>query len=211
MGGDCPRRSIPIRCAARGRFEPSVVYQFVPVPNSPATSCFISGAAQPGRARLAGRHEPSVGDHAAFCLDYLRLSAGRNGAAADIRIAAFDTEFDDDTQRAKVAETIRKLPNVDIWALFSIPIRKSFGRRGGIPLLITLGLGLLSLAAIDRISTKARDLPVTRRSVCAHHTGPGGDICKAQRSDRRYLHYTVGRPAWGQPSRAVPDVKFRRL
>ena len=158
MGGDCPRRSIPIRCAARGRFEPSVVYQFVPVPNSPATSCFISGAAQPGRARLAGRHEPSVGDHAAFCLDYLRLSAGRNGAAADIRIAAFDTEFDDDTQPAKVAETIRKLPNVDIWALFSIPIRKSFGRRGRIPLLITLGFGLLSLAAIDRISTKARYL-----------------------------------------------------
>lgn len=37
--------------------------------------------------------------------------------AADIRIATFNTESDDDTQPAKVAETIRKLPNVDIWAL----------------------------------------------------------------------------------------------
>lgn len=37
--------------------------------------------------------------------------------AADIRIATFNTESDDDTQPAKVAETIGKLPNVDIWAL----------------------------------------------------------------------------------------------
>jgi endonuclease/exonuclease/phosphatase family metal-dependent hydrolase len=37
--------------------------------------------------------------------------------AAEIRIATFNTESDNDTQPSKVAETIAKLPNVDIWAL----------------------------------------------------------------------------------------------
>src|SRR4051812_42503777 len=37
--------------------------------------------------------------------------------AADVRVATFNTESDDDTLPAKVAETIRELPNVDIWAL----------------------------------------------------------------------------------------------
>jgi endonuclease/exonuclease/phosphatase family metal-dependent hydrolase len=47
-------------------------------------------------------------------LSFLLIGAAQ---AADIRIATFNTESDDDTQPAKVAETIGKLPNVDIWAL----------------------------------------------------------------------------------------------
>ena len=37
--------------------------------------------------------------------------------AAEIRIATFNTESDADTQPLKVAETIRNVSGVDIWAL----------------------------------------------------------------------------------------------
>lgn len=54
---------------------------------------------------------------ARFILVFFACLLAGYAQAAEIRIATFNTESDDDTQPIKVAETIGKLPNVDIWAL----------------------------------------------------------------------------------------------
>jgi len=47
--------------------------------------------------------------------------------AADIRIATFNTESDDDTQPGRVAETIGQVTNVDIWVLQEVESTEAIG------------------------------------------------------------------------------------
>ncbi|MFK4488890.1 endonuclease/exonuclease/phosphatase family protein [Bradyrhizobium sp. USDA 336] len=48
---------------------------------------------------------------------FAALFVSSAASAFDIRVATFNTESDDDTQPARVAETIGQVTNVDIWAL----------------------------------------------------------------------------------------------